>query len=242
MSPFYLQMAIRAVLAFAAVLVIARVLEKGRTGQLSLYEYLAVITIGFLAGGIVLQTGTSPGPLLVALFVFAFLAYVVRLAALKSRPARKLLVGEPALVIQNGKILEKNMEKLHYNTDDLLMQLRSQGFFNISDVEFAVLEPNGTLSVQLKTHKMPATREDLKIESQYQGLGSELIIDGEVIYQNLEQNDLDEAWLINELNKQRIKKLGEVELAILDTDGSLYVDKKEDEFVHYTRIQDDPGE
>ena len=109
MSPFYLQMAIRAVLAFAAVLVIARVLEKGRTGQLSLYEYLAVITIGFLAGGIVLQTGTSPGR---CWWRFLFLPFWPMCAAgcFKSRPARKLLVGEPALVIQNGKILEKNME------------------------------------------------------------------------------------------------------------------------------------
>lgn len=242
MLPFYSEMAIRALIAFIAVLVIARVLEKGRTGQLSFFEYLVIITIGFLAGGVVLQTGTTPGPLLLALFVFAGLSYVVRLAALKSRPARKLLVGEPALVIQNGKILEKNMEKLHYNSDDLLMQLRSQGFFNIADVEFAVLEPNGLLSVQLKTHKMPATRDDLKIESQYQGISTELIVDGEVIYQNLYQNNLDESWLINELNKQGIKKPGEVELAVLDAKGSLYIDKKEDELMHNTKIQDDPGE
>lgn len=238
----YLEVTIRAVLAFLAILLIARVLEKGRAGQLTCYEYLAGITTGIIAGGIVTQTSISPWPLLLALFVFSILNYLVRFISLKSRMARKVLAGEPVLIIQNGKIMEENMKRQNYNSDQLLMQLRSQGVFNISDVEFAVLEPDGRLSVLLKSSKKPVTAEDLQLESQYQGLSSELIVDGEIIYQNLDQNNLDEAWLINELKKQGIQASQEVHLAILDAQGNLYVDKKDDEVVHNTRIEDDSGE
>ena len=238
----YLDLSTRAVIAFLAILIIARVLEKERAGQLTYYEYLAGITTGIIAGGIVTQTWISPWPLLLALLVFSVLNYLVRFISLKSRVARKVLAGEPTLIIQNGKIMEQKMKQLHYNIDGLLMQLRSQGVFNISDVEFAVLEANGRLSVLLKADKMPVTTGDLQLESKYQGLSSELIMDGEIIYQNLDQNNLDEAWLINELKKQGIKAPGDVHLASLDAQGNLYVDKKDDEVVHDTRIQDDLGE
>jgi uncharacterized membrane protein YcaP (DUF421 family) len=138
------------------------------------------------------------------------------------------LEGEPTLVIQNGKILAKNMSRCRYNIDDMLLQLRTQGVFNVDDVEFAVLESNGQLSVLRKSHKQPVTREDLKIPSGYEGLSSEMIVDGEIIYQNLQQNNLDEAWLILELERQGIRSPKEIMLASLDTRGNLYVDKKVD--------------
>ncbi|MDN5375568.1 MAG: hypothetical protein PWQ39_608 [Thermacetogenium sp.] len=237
----YLQMALRAVIAFLAILLIARILEKEHVGELSLYEYLTGIAIGVIAGRIA-TTLQNPLPLLLALFVFAALTYLVRYFTLKSRAVRKLLAGEPAIVIQNGKIMERTMRRMHYSTDDLLMQLRTKGVFNISDVEFAVVEPNGRLSVLLKSQKMPVTREDMQIPSQYQGISSELIVDGEIIYQNLRQNNLDEAWLISELAKQGIKSPREVMLASLDTQGNLYVDKRQDDQKHDVQVQDDPGE
>lgn len=238
----YVEMAMRGALAFLSVFIIARVLEKERVGQLSYYEYLAGITTGVITGGIVIQTWVSPWPLLLALLIFSVLNYLVRFVSLKSRVARKVLVGKPSLIIQNGKIMEQEMNRLHYNIDELLMQLRSQGVFDISEVEFAVLEPDGELSVLLKADKMPVKREDLQVESQYQGIGSELITDGQIVHQNLDQNNLDEAWLINELNKQNIKTPAQVHLAILDAQGKLYVDKKDDEITHDTKIEDDPGE
>lgn len=237
----YVEMTLRTVLAFLAVFMIARVLENGRPGQLSHYEYLAGITTGVIAGGLVVQNRISPWPLLLALLIFSILNYLVRFVSLKSRVARKVLVGGPSMIIQNGKIMEQEMKRLHYNIDELLMQLRNQGVFDIAEVEFAVLEPDGQLSVLLKADKMPVKREDLQIESQYQGISSELIVDGQLIYQNLEQNNLDEAWLINELNKQGIRTPGEVHLAILDARGKLYVDKSDDELTHDTKVADDLG-
>jgi uncharacterized membrane protein YcaP (DUF421 family) len=224
----YYQVALRTVLAFFAILLVTRILDKEQVGELTFYEYVTGITIGSLAADMATITIISPWVILTALVVFAALTFLMGFVSLKSRAARKLLEGAPTVMIQNGKILGKNMARCRYNIDDLLLQLRNQGVFNIAEVEFAVLESNGQLSVMLKSQKKSATREDLKIPTGYEGLSSELIIDGEIIYQNLQQNNLDEAWLIHELERQGIHSPKEIMLASLDTQGNLYVDKKVD--------------
>lgn len=241
MAALYIKVILQTVLAFFAVLIVTRLLEKEQLSQLTFYEYVTGITLGSLAAGLAIDTLVSPWVVLVSLIVFAGLTYLMGYVSLKSRVARKLLEGEPTIVVQNGKIMEKNMGRLRYNVDDLLLQLREKGVFNIGDVEFAVLEPNGQLSVLLKAHKKPVTREDLQIPCQYEGMSSEMIVDGEVIYQNLRQNNLDEAWLIGELQKQGINSPEQVILAVLDSQGNLYVDKKKDALTHNTVIQDDPN-
>jgi len=224
----YFSVALRTVLAFFAILLVTRILGKEQMGELTFYEYVTGITIGSLAADMATITIISPWVILMALVMFAALTFLMGYVSLKNRAARKLLEGEPTLVIQNGKILAKNMSRCRYNIDDMLLQLRTQGVFNVDDVEFAVLESNGQLSVLRKSHKQPVTREDLKIPSGYEGLSSEMIVDGEIIYQNLQQNNLDEAWLILELERQGIRSPKEIMLASLDTRGNLYVDKKVD--------------
>ena len=224
----YFNVALRTVLAFFAILLVTRILDKEQMGELTFYEYVTGITIGSLAADMATITIISPWVILMALVMFAALTFLMGYVSLKSRAARKLLEGEPTLVIQNGKILAKNMARCRYNIDDLLLQLRTQGVFNVADVEFAVLESNGSLSVLPKSHKKPVTREDLNVPSGYEGLCSELIVDGEVVYQNLQQNNLDEAWLIHELERQGVHSPKEIMLASLDTGGNLYVDKKVD--------------
>lgn len=234
----FFDVVLRTVLAFFAILLVTRILDKEQVGELTFYEYVTGITIGSLAAEMAIMTMISPWVTLTALFVFAALTFLMGYVSLKSRAARKLLEGEPTVVIQNGKILAKNMARCRYNTDDLLLQLRTKGAFNIADVEFAVLESNGQLSVLLKSQKKAVSREDLRIDSQYEGLNSELIVDGEVVYQNLKQNSLDEAWLINALEQQGFHSPKEIMLASLDTQGNLYIDKKRDNLAHEVQVSD----
>lgn len=237
----YFNVVLRTAAAFFAILIITRILEKEQLGQLTYYEYITGITIGSLAAEMAVLTQINPLAILLALVTFAALTYLMGYISLKNRVARKLLEGEPTIVIQNGKIMERNMARLRYNVDDLLAQLREKGAFNIADVEFAILEPHGRLSVLMKSHKQPVTREDLSVPGGYEGICTELIIDGEVIYQNLKQNNLDEAWLIQELKKQGVNSFKEVMLASLDTAGNLYIDRKSDNLYHDTRVGDDPN-
>lgn len=130
------------------------------------------------------------------------------------------------------------MGQMRYNLDDLMTQLRSKNVFNINDVEYAILETSGDLSVLLKSQSQPVTPKDLQITTQYQGVPAELIVDGEIIRQNLDQNKLSERWLTDQLRMQGIYNPGEVAYASLDSSGKLYIDRRADNLDHVTDISD----
>lgn len=237
MNP-YTEILLRAVAAFVGVLLITRLVGKSQVGQLTISDYVNGIVIGSIAATLVTDLGSNPAFFAAGLFAFAALTIGVQQLSLKNRTLRKIFSDEPTVVVHNGKILEKNMARMRYNVDDLLMQLREKGAFNIADVEFAVAEPNGSLSVLLKSDRQPVTPRDLGLSTSYQGLPAELVVDGQVIKQNLVQNNLSEEWLYRELEKQGITSLQEVVLASLDTSGNLYVDRRRDTLDHYTDTSD----
>jgi len=237
MNPF-LEILLRAVGAFLGVVLVTRLVGKSQVGQLTLSDYVNGIVIGSIAAGLATDIKTSPFYYLLGLIVFTTLTITTQWVGLKYRPVRKILGDEPTVVVHNGKILERNMRRMRYNVDDLMMQLREKGYFNIADVEFAVAEPNGSLSVLPKADKRPVTPADLGISTEYEGVPSELIVDGVVIKQNLKQNNITEEWLFKELEKQGIFSLQEVLYAGLDAAGKLYVDKKQDELTHLTDVSD----
>ena len=233
--PETLEVMLRTLGAFFAILVLTRILNKEQIGQLTYYEYVTGITIGSMAATVAIDTEVKFLPDVLGLILWVVLTYLAGYASLISRPARKILEGEPTVLVHNGKILERNMAKLRYNLDDLLIQLRNKNTFNIADVEFAILEPNGQLSVLLKSQKRPLTPQDLQIPTKYEGVPSELIEDGKIIHANLQQVHIDEQWLLNELRKQGINDVREVEYASLDNEGNLFVDKRQD---HLTNVLD----
>jgi uncharacterized membrane protein YcaP (DUF421 family) len=234
----YLFGVLKALIAFVVILILARWLNKEQLSQLTFYDWIVGITIGSMAANL---TNEPEGRILehvVILVVFSAAAYLTGMMTVKSRPLRKLIEGEPTVVIHNGRILEHNMAKLHYNVDNLLNQLREKNVFNIEDVEFALLEGNGGLSVLLKSQKRPLTPSDLGVPTGYEGLSSEIIVDGRVIYQNLKQNQLDEQWLISELRKRGYNSPRDIVLATLSSDGQLYIDDKKDETEHMVDVSD----
>jgi uncharacterized membrane protein YcaP (DUF421 family) len=177
---------------------------------------------------------------MLGLTLFTVLTFGAGVLVMKSRPLRNVISGEPTVVIHNGKILEENMKKMQYNMDELLVQLREKDVFNLGLVEFAILEPTGALSVQLKSQERPVTRRDLGLPSDYEGVSVEMVMDGEVIHQNLRQLGLDENWLLDQLKQRGVTSLEEVPLAVLASDGSLYVDLKKDELGTKIDISDFP--
>lgn len=237
MNPF-LEIIVRSVVAFGMVILVTRLVGKSQVGQLTVSDFVNAIVIGSIAGSLAVELEENAVYYAFGLLLFGFLTIGTEWLCLKYRPARKLLEGEPTVVIHNGKILENNMKKLLYNMDDLMMQLRDKGVFDIGEVEFAVAEPNGALSVLLKGQARPVTPGDLNIPTKYKGISSELIVDGVVIQQNLVQNNLTEEWLFRELEKQGIKSVKEVAYACLNSEGQLYVDKKQDEMNYVTDITD----
>jgi len=227
-NPF-LATTIKTAIAFFAILLYARILGKQQVGQLTYYDYITGITLGSIAAGIAIGVNRVTLLHLWALTLFAALAFLQGVITERSRPLRKVIEGEPTVVIHNGKVLGRNMAKMRYNMENLMTQLRDKNIFNISDVEYALLETSGDLSVLPKSQKRPVTAEDLNLPTKYEGVPTELIVDGKIIYSNLKQLGLDEHWLIGELKKQGNYATDTIMYASLDSEGKLYIDKKQDD-------------
>jgi len=224
----YATVLIRTVLAFVTLFVVARLLGKQQLSQLTFYEYITGITMGDIAASIAIDAGRSPLYYMLALVAFAILTLGTGVITEKSRPLRKLIEGEPVVLVHNGKILEHNMAKSGYNMENLMMQLRERDAFDIREVEFAIAETDGYLTVLKKSQNRPVTPADLGVDTKYEGVPSEIIVDGQVIHQNLKQNHLDEAWLIARLQSMGYNSPQEIPYASLDSEGNLYVDDKRD--------------
>lgn len=232
---------VRGVIGFFTLLIFTRLLGKQQIGQLSFFDYILGITIGYIAANLTTDLTSRAWPHWVGLAVWSILVVALQWLTLKWRYAGKYIDGEPTVVIMNGKIMENTMKKLRYRTSELLEQLRLQNVFDISQVEFAVLEVNGQLSVLKKSQYQTVTTQDLGISTNYQGIGTELIYDGVVVEQNLRQVNLDRTWLDDQLRIQGINDPSEVFLANLDTQGKLYIDKYKDHLQKITDIGDYPG-
>ncbi|SPF43842.1 conserved hypothetical protein [Candidatus Desulfosporosinus infrequens] len=218
---------IRTLILYTLVIVALRLMGKREIGQLQPFELVVIIMISELAAipseniGIPLLSGIVP--ILVLLLTSLTLAWV----SLKSETARTIICGSPSILIQRGRILEDELRKNRYNLTDLLEELRIKNVPNIADVEFAVLETNGQLSVFPKSQKRPTIPEDFHITTQFEGLPLTLIMDGKLNNTNLQQSNKDLNWLKRELQKQSINKIEEVFLASLDSSETLFVQAKQ---------------
>ncbi|MBU4533498.1 MAG: DUF421 domain-containing protein [Eubacteriales bacterium] len=230
----------RGVGAFVAVVFITRLIGKTQMGMLTVTDFVNGIVIGSLAAAMVVDLRGNIWYYIVGLAIFGGLTIFMEWLTMKNRAVRKLLEDVPTIVIFNGKILEDNMRKNRYHVDDLMMQLRAKNVFDIHDVEFAVAEPNGELSVLLKSQKRPVTCEDLQVPTQYEGMSHTIVSDGEILDRHLDDVGLSRAWLFSELAKRGIKDVKQVMYASLDTQGNLYVDVREDNLPKKTGIGEEP--
>jgi uncharacterized membrane protein YcaP (DUF421 family) len=225
--PEVLLVLVRGSLAFATLFVLTRMMGKRQVGQLTFFDYVNGITIGSIAASMTVDTTLETTDGLMGLLTWSFWVMLLGLLDVHSKRLRKIIDGEPTVVVQNGHILENNLEQLNYNVDDLRMQLRQKQAFNLADVEFAVVEPNGALSVLLKSQLQPVTPADLNLPTPYRGLAVELIMDGHVQEANLRQLNLSREWLEQEI-AARGHRVQDVYYAEIDTTGGLYVDLRSD--------------
>ena len=216
---------IRTLILYALVIVALRLMGKREIGQLQPFELVVILMISDLAAvpsenvGIPLLSGIIP--ILVLLSASLTLAWI----SLKSQKARDIICGKPSILIERGQIIEEEMKKNCYNLTDLLEELRLKNVPNIADVEFAILENNGQLSVIPKAHKRPTIPEDFHITPQYEGLPLTIIMDGKLNTKTLEKSKKTLKWLKDELKKQGTK-IEDVLLASLDSSDTLYVQVK----------------
>ncbi|MCR4427580.1 MAG: DUF421 domain-containing protein [Firmicutes bacterium] len=149
--------------------------------------------------------------------------FIVSQAFIRTRVLERLLTHSPAVLVQNGTIIKSNLFRNRYTVDNLLSRLREKDVFDLSEVEFAVLEPSGNLSVLDKNQNLPVTPKDLGLSTQYKGLATPVVIEGQVQRKELASLHLTEDWLIRELKSNGYSGPDQVFLAMTNTQGELYV-------------------
>lgn len=229
---------IRSFISFFALLVLVRLTGKQQLSELTYFDYIVGITIGSISGTLSVSVNQNTTATLAGMVIWTLLPILLAYISLHNVWFRKVVEGEATVVIENGKILENNLGKLRLSMDDLLAELRSQSIFNITDVEFALYETSGKLSIQLKSQKKPLTPADLNLPTQYEGLCTTLIDDGKVLIDALKSLNLTKAWLYHQLSKKNIQDPSQVSLAQLDTTGNLYVDLKGDQLYYIIATQE----
>ncbi|NLZ51687.1 MAG: DUF421 domain-containing protein [Thermoanaerobacteraceae bacterium] len=232
---------VRGIIGFFSLLIFARLLGKQQISHLTFFEYVLGITIGSIAASLTTELSSRAWIHFVGLVVWAVSVLVLQLLTQKSRYAAKYMDGEPTVVVMNGKIMEDAMRKMRYRALDLMQQLRDKGIFDLNEVEFAILEVNGKLSVLKKPQFQPVTPQHLNITSIPNGIATELIYDGQIIKQNLKDLNITEEWLDSQLEAKGINDISEVFLATITPDGSFFVDTYMDRLKRIIDISDYPG-
>ena len=225
------ELIIRTLITLLTLLIITRILGRRTLSELTFYDFVVGLILGNI-GAAIITDGFSIREGIIALVVAALWALTMNVLSLKFIPARKMIEAEPLLVINGGKILEGNLQKRYYNINDLLEMLREQEIFDPNQVEKALIESDGQLSVLKKPEYQSPAMKDLNNPGGQTPVsrltGTEVIIDGKVIEQGLAKSGLTLQKLELQLLSLGIKNVEDVMLAMFTPEGNLYIDKKSD--------------
>ncbi len=219
------ELVLRVLLIYLLLLVTMRIMGKREIGQLSNLDFVVAIVVAELATLPLTDRNLTLVHSVVPMLILTLLQVSVSMVCLKSNKFRRLLYGKPNLLIAAGNLQMREMRKARYNIDDLMSQLRQKDVFDIADVDYAVLETSGELTVLLKSDQKPATKGDFgfKAPDDFQGMPLTLIDDGEVNVRGLRDNHLTENWLNAQLKRKGIDDPRDVFFASLSNDGTIYL-------------------
>ena len=217
---------VRAIVLYIIVLGVMRFMGKREIGQLQPFELVISIMIADLASTPMAEIGIPITNGIIPILGLLVMHLIISFLNLKSVKAREILSGKPRILIYRGKIDEKALIRERFTINELEERLRGKDVMNLADVEYAILETNGEISVILKPNKRTVTTEDLKLSPEYEGMSYDLVIDGKVMYENLKKLGKNYKWLEKELKKQSMNPQSTL-VATIDAKGEIFCQKKE---------------
>jgi uncharacterized membrane protein YcaP (DUF421 family) len=220
------QFVIRVIVLYLLVMVALRLMGKREIGQLSVFDFVISVMIAELSTLPMEDTAVPLYRSIISISLLVILQLVVAFAQLKSHRFRHWVDGEPSVLVKNGNIQDDEMKRIRYTMHDLLTQLREKGVMNIADVEFAILETSGKLSVFPKAQSRPVTPRDLSQPVQAEKMPLPLIIDGTPVKKTLATIQRTEGWLREEVEKHGYGAIENVFYAEIDQEGQIYLDER----------------
>ena len=216
---------LRSIVLYIIVLIVMRLMGKREIGQLQPFELAIAIMIADLAAVSMAETGIPISNGIIPILGLLVMHLIISFLNLKNMKIREILCGKPAILIYRGKIDEKVLKKERFTLNELQERLRSSNVVNLGDVEYAILETSGQVTVIQKPDKRTTTPKDFNITPEYEGIPYDLVVDGKVMYKNLKTIGKDYNWLKKQVNKFNMEP-EEALIVTFDGGSQMFCQKK----------------
>lgn len=215
-----LKVVLTAMLSVVVLFITAKIMGHKQVSQLDFFDYITGITIGSIAAELATEL-EKPWKPLIAIVVYGFVSVLLSIIANKTPKLRKYINGTPTIIMNNGKLYRRNMKKAKLDLSEFMVLCRQQGFFNLNDIQTAVFEYNGRLTILPVSDKRPVNPADMNLKPTKEYICTEVIMDGRIIEENLKRKGLDLTWLQKQLEAQGYKKAKEIFLGVCDDNNKL---------------------
>ena len=217
----------RALISLAVLFLVTKMIGKKQVSELSLFDYVIGISIGNFAAEMTINLESQEINGIVAVLIFGIVAYIVSYITMKSIYLRRFFIGVPTIIIDKGKINYKNMKKFEMDINDLLEQARINGYFDLSEIEYGIMEANGIMSFKLKDIYDTPTNKDLNINTKNIGICANIIIDGKYMKNNISNMNKNLEWVENKI-KDMGYNINNILLATLNEKDEINIYLKEE--------------
>lgn len=222
----FLNICFRTILVLIILFFITKMMGKKQISELNFFDYVVGITIGSIAADISLDIEKNMIAGIAALFIYGFISYIISFISIKSIWARRFIIGVPTVLVEKGKIIESGLKKSKIDVNDLLMVARENGYFNLDEIDYALMEVNGNISFLPKEKEKPVTKKDMKIKCSNEGLTVNAIIDSKYIVNNMKAINKDKEWLDHELKVNGYDNYDNILLATIDNNYKVTIYEK----------------
>lgn len=222
----FLNICFRTILVLIILFFITKMMGKKQISELNFFDYIVGITIGSIAADISLDIEKNMIAGIAALFIYGFISYIISFVSIKSILARRFFIGVPTVLVEKGKIIESGLKKSKIDVNDLLMEARENGYFNLDEIDYALMEVNGNISFLPKEKEKPVTKKDIKIKCSNEGLTVNAIIDSKYMANNMKAINKDKEWLDHELKVNGYDNYDNILLATIDNNYKVTIYEK----------------
>ncbi|MPW25101.1 DUF421 domain-containing protein [Alkalibaculum sp. M08DMB] len=199
------------------------IMGKRPIGELPVFDFLSIIVLGAIVGADIADPNIEHMPTVFAVILLALFQRLVSHSIMKSNKLRKIISFEPTVIIENGKLIQKNINKINYSIDDILMLLREKDVFDMSVIHYGIIESNGNISILKKRKYKSITLKDMNLESSEANIYYSIIIDGKLQREKLKEIEISEKEIFHKLQGQGINKYSEVFYASISKDGEINI-------------------
>ena len=217
--------------SFLAIFVLTKMMGYRQMSQMSMFDYIIGITIGSIAAEMATSLEESFVQPLTAMIVYALASLALAVLTSKCMKARRIIEGGPLVLLNHGEIYRRNLKKAKMDVTEFLVQCRVSGYFDINDLECAILEGNGKISFLPKVGNRPVSPSDLQLTPEQDYMVANVILDGKVMKENLKQMGKDEKWLHSQITARGAKQVSDVLLATCDRSDKVTVFLKDNKKV-----------